>query len=311
MQPEKLVVHIDGKYVDTESVCVNNIQVIISGSPLRVARVREDWYEDVNDPSAIISALKELDPRPDLFTFWQRLPDASPKYNYVMERESIAALPVKSYEDWFQNHIGQDTRKLIRRAERKGVVVRICSFDEEFVKGMVRIFNESRIRQGRLFWHYGKDAETIKREFSRYLFREQILGAYFNDELIGFIFLADAGRFGYLGQIISMIDHRDKYPNNALMSKAVQVADERKIPFLAYGLWARGGLAEFKRRNGFERIDLPRYYVPLTIKGTLALKLNAHRGAIGLVPEKLVPHLRKLRERWYHIKYGRNDPPPK
>jgi hypothetical protein len=308
MRPETIVVDIDGKYVDVGSVRVNNNHVIISGSPLRMARVREEWYEDVTDPGAIIDVLRQVTPRPDIFTFWQRLPDVARNYPYRMEPESIAMLPIKGFADWFQNQIGQDTRKLIRRAERKGCIVRECVFDDEFVKGMVRIFNETYIRQGRLFWHYGKNAETVKNEFSRYLFREQILGAYYNEELIGFIFLADAGKFGYLGQIISLIKHRDKYPNNALMAKAVEVAADRKIPYLVYGLAARGGLAEFKRRNGFNVVDVPRYYVPLTFKGSLAIRLNAHRSIIGLVPEKIAPHLRRLRERWFELRYGGTSP---
>ena len=139
---------------------------------------------------------------------------------------------------------------------------------------MVNVFNESPIRQGRTFWHYGKDYETIKREFSRYLFREEILGAFYEDELIGFIFLAYAEKYVYLGQIISKIKHRDKYTNNALISKAVEIAAMKNIPFLHYGPWPRGGFEELKRRNGFQKIDVPSYYVPLTLKGVLALKLN-------------------------------------
>ena len=61
-----------------------------------------------------------------------------------------------------------------------------------FVRGMTSIFNETPIRQGRPFLHYGKDFETVKREFSRFLFREEIFGAYVGEELVGFIMLADA-----------------------------------------------------------------------------------------------------------------------
>ena len=39
---------------------------------------------------------------------------------------------------------------------------------------MTAIFNEAAIRQGRPFWHYGKDFETVKRQFSRYLAREHM-----------------------------------------------------------------------------------------------------------------------------------------
>ena len=36
-------------------------------------------------------------------------------------------------------------------------------------------------------------------------------------------------------------------------------------------------LTEFKRRNGFEKVLLPRYYIPLTLKGKLAQRCQFHR----------------------------------
>ena len=94
----------------------------------------------------------------------------------------------------------------------------------------------------------------MKRQFSRYLFREDLIGAYVEDELIGFIMLANAGRYGVLGQIISKIQHRDKSPNNALIAKAVEVCARKGLPHLVYAYWGDGSLANFKRHNGFEEI---------------------------------------------------------
>jgi len=34
----------------------------------------------------------------------------------------------------------------------------------------------------------------------------------------------------------------------------------------------KSSLTEFKRRNGFEQVLLPRYYIPLTLKGKIALR---------------------------------------
>ena len=145
-----------------------------------------------------------------------------------MEWDDIAVLPVKSYDDWWSKQIKSRTRGLIRKAEKEGVVVREAEFNDDFVRGMVSIFNESAIRQGKPFWHYGKDFETVKREFSRYLFREDLIGAYYNDELIGFIMLAYAGPYAITGQIISKLAHRDKAPNNALLAKAVEICDRKR-----------------------------------------------------------------------------------
>ena len=137
---------------------------------------------------------------------------------------------------------------------------------------MTAIFNESPVRQGRPFWHYGKDFETVKTQFSRYVYRERMIGAYYEGELVGFIMLANAGRFGITGQIISSLKHRDKSPNNALIAKAVEVCAEQGLGHLIYLFWSEDSLAEFKRRCGFEPVRVPRYWVPLTWKGRSRLR---------------------------------------
>jgi hypothetical protein len=151
--------------------------------------------------------------------------------------------------------------------------------------------------------HYGKDFETIKREFSRFLFREEIFGAYLGEELVGFIFLADAGRYAFLGQIISKIAYRDLAPNNALLAKAVERCAERGFPYLVYAYWLDDSLGDFKRSNGFQRFDVPRYFVPLTSIGKIALKVGLHRGWKEAVPKQLREPMKKLRRRWYDLRW--------
>jgi hypothetical protein len=282
---------------------INGHRVMVEGKALRIASLEQDWYEDIENPKTLINELSKTEPRPDILTFWQRLPDTEPKYSYNMETEAIAALPIKSYSFWWDTQIDCKTRNMVRKSQKKGVTVRMVNFDDELVKGMTSIFNETPIRQGRRFLHYGKDFETVKREFSRFLFREEIFGAYVGDELVGFTMLADAGRYAYLGQIISKIARRDLAPNNALLAKAVERCAEKGIPYLTYALWLEDGLGGFKRSNGFKRFDLPRYFVPLTAKGKLALKLGFHRGWKEAVPKNLRQPLKNLRKRWYALRW--------
>jgi len=197
---------------------------------------------------------------------------------------------------------------MVRKADKKGVKIKLADLNDEFVKGMWNIFNESPIRQGKPFWHYGKNLETLKKEFSRNLYREDILGAYFNDELIGYVMLAYAGKFAMTTQIISMIKYRDKAPNNALLAEAVKICDKKKLPYLVCAMWASGTLGKFKRSNGFERIDLPRYYIPLTAKGKIALKLHLHHGYVGLLPERVLKYLINVRSWWYTKKNTAKKP---
>ena len=275
----------------------------ISRGPLTVVRLEDEWYEDVDDPQVVISALKANTAfKPDLLTFWQRMPDVLPQHLFHQEWEEIAVLPVTSYDHWWNHQIKSRVRNLIRKAEKAGVVVKQTSYDDDFVRGMTAIFNETSVRQGRQFWHYGKNFETVKSQFSRYLFREQMIGAYYQGEMIGFMMLGDAGKFGITGQIISSIKHRDKAPNNALIAKAVEVCEERKLDYLIYFFWSDDSLAEFKRRCGFEKVKVPRYYVPLTWKGELALKCGAHRGLRAMLPRAAKNPLKGLRRIWYGLR---------
>jgi hypothetical protein len=285
---------------------INGKRMMIEGKILRIARpharLQQEWFEEVENPEMIIDALKKTKYCPDILTFWQRLPDTEPKYSYTMELDSIAALPIKSYSFWWENQIDRAARNKVRKAEKKGVIVKPARFDDRFVQGMTSIFNETPIRQGRRYLHYGKDFETVKREFSRFLFREEIFGAYLGEELVGFTMLANAGKYAFLGQIVSKIARRDLAPNNALLAKAVERCAEKGIPYLAYALWLDDGLGDFKRSNGFQKFDLPRYFVPLTKKGKLALKLGLHRGWKRAVPKQIRTPLKKLRAYWYDLK---------
>ena len=177
--------------------------------------------------------------------------------------------------------------------------MREAAYDDEFVRGMTEIFNEAPVRQGRRFWHYGKDFETVKQQFSRYFFREEMIGAYYGGEMIGFIMLGNAGNYGITGQIISKLKYRDKVTNNALIGKAVEVCAKKNLAYLVYLYWTNDSLAEFKRRCGFQETKVPRYFVPLTRKGKLALKLGLHRGWRATLPDRIKSPLKKLRKSWH------------
>lgn len=280
-------------------------KISITGKFLKIARMKDEWYEDIVTPEATIKSLKDGRNRTDIFTFWQRLPETEPKYKHYMEWEYLAAIAITSYESWLHNRISSRTRNLTRKANKSGIIIKRALFDEEFVKGMENIFNESPVRQGRPFPHYGKNFKIIEKEFSKNLHREHLIGAYYNGELIGFVFLANGGKYGITTQIISKIEHRDKAINNALVAEAVRLCEEEKIAYLVYGRWGRGSYSEFKRRCGFERIRVPRYYVGLTWKGKLAIKARMHNGISGIIPEKMILSLIEMRSRFYGLRKGK------
>jgi len=276
-----------------------NKEIIISGGLITVASLAPECYEAMTDPEAFIQQLKITGINADIFSFRQRLPEIEPKYNYYMEWESIAACRIKSYEDWLNNQVEKGTRKNVNKALKKGVITKLVHFDDNLIRGIMNIYDETPIRQNKPFPHYKKDFETIKKEHATYLDKCDFIGAYYNEELIGFIKMYYSEKCASTLQVISKIEHRDKKTNNALLAKAVEICDQKKMEFLQYGVWSFRSFGDFKKSNGFERIDLPRYYVPLNAKGCIALKLKLHHGLKNMLPKKIVDRLLDLRVKWY------------
>lgn len=285
---------------------LQNVTIVTAGKLVKTAMIWEEWYEDVEDPESFVNSLKQNRVKADIFSFFQRPPEIKPKFDYHMEWESIAVIPIISFDHWWTQQINKNTRQAVKRAAKKGVEVKVVEFNDELVKGITEMYNESPMRQGKPFPHYGKDFDTIKKDHETYLERSTFIGAYYNDQLIGFIKLVDEKEFVDIMQLFSKNEHRDKSPANALIAKAVEFCDEKRIPYLEYGTWIRGGLDNFKRHNGFEKMDVPRYYIPLTYKGTIALKLRLHHGIAGILPEKLLLRLLDVRKKWYAWKFRKS-----
>ena len=288
-------------------VCGKDIEV--RGRWLRVGSPAGDGYHFLENPEPVLEELRRSGNGVDLFTFMQRLPETTRKYPYPMEWDNFAALPLTTFENWWMKQLGFKARNKAKQAEKKGVAVREVAFNDALVRGIWEVYNECPVRQGRRFSHYGKDVETVHREEATFLDTSIFIGAYLEDKLVGFIKVVyDEGRNqAGLMNIVAMIRHRDKSITNALVAQAVRSATERNIPYLvysnfAYGKKQRDTITEFKERNGFQRIDVPRYYVPITSLGKMALSMGLHRNMKERVPEPLAARLRDLRNAWYNRK---------
>lgn len=300
-----------GVAVNVPAVTIDGWAVMVTGKRLKLATIYdEDWLdgEPVRHPEVFVRELTQGPLRADLFSFARKLPETKQRYAYPFEWDNVAAIPITSYADWWEKRVSHDLRKDVKRAEKRGVVVRCSAFDDVFVRGIKEIYDEAPVRQGRPFWHYGKPLDQVQQENATYLDRSEFIGAYLGDELIGFIKLIYVDGMGRLLQILSKAQHYDKRPMNALIAKAVEVSAQKGCSYLTYGNYTYGNkrkdsLIDFKRRNGFEKIVFPRYFVPLTLKGRLALKARLHRGWQGLLPPPVIYFLLAARSwiRGYHL----------
>ena len=313
MSVNSMEICVKGKYLTVPTFSVKGDNIILTGRFLKVAIVHaEDWREtELEDPEECVNKLKDSDShglKADIFTFVQKLPAIEPKYSYPVEWDSVAAIRFTNYTEWWETKLPQETRKNVRRAVKRGVVTKVQPLDDELIRGIVELNNESPMRQGRPFDHYGKTFLEVKKDQSSFLDRSDFISAYSGQELVGFMKIVYCGKIGTILQFIIKNSSYDKRPANALIAKAAEHCIHKGMSYLVYGMYVYGNkretsLVEFKKRNGFEEFLVPRFYVPLTVKGRIAMALKIHRDLVGILPEPLIHLGLNIREKWYKLKF--------
>ena len=308
MESRDLAISLKGKWVRVPALEINGRHIVVNGGWIRTASVHDEgWLEhQIEDPQPYIDALRRGSRHlsADIFTFSQRLPDLGPRHSFPMESDSVAAIPLYDPEKWWQG-LPQEARKNVRRAQKRGVTVSMTMLNDDLIRDIVAINDESPMRQGKPFPHYGKDFDSVKRDYSSFSERSEFVCAHYAGELIGFIQLVYMGRIAAVLEILTKTAHYDKRPANALIEKAVRHCSERGMSYLTYGKYSYGNkgadnpLTEFKARNGFEEFRVPRYYVPLTATGRICVALKLHRGLLQILPERVISPLLALRRMWY------------
>ncbi|HEY1903581.1 MAG TPA: hypothetical protein VGG56_14195 [Terracidiphilus sp.] len=283
--------------------------IIVTGGRVKIARVHdEEWIEEeVLAPEEYIRAIKanrEI-AKADIFTFVQKVPHITPCYTYPMELESTAVARVGNFTEWW-DALPQISRKNVRRSNKRGVTIRQVQFTDDVICGIAEVQNETSIRQGRRYPHYGKSFEQVKRDHSGFLDHCDFIAAYFDGKIIGFLKVVYRGKVASILQINSMMAHFDKRPSNALVTKAAELCSARGVEYLTYARFNYGNkgedsLREFKIRNGFEEMLVPRYYVPLTPWGQVSVKCKLYRSPLSILPRNVIRALVAARVKWYDL----------
>jgi hypothetical protein len=290
-------------------------KLLIEGRLVRVGRLDAEGYDYLDDPVKAVESLRLCGKRIDLFTFTEKLENTEQRYRFPVEIDNTAVLEISTFDEWMSTKIDFKTRNKVRKAAKLGVVVKEVELDDRMLLGISRIYNETPVRQGRKFPHYKKDIESLRQMKLTFAERSIFIGAFLEDELIGFIKMVhteDKKQAGLM-HILSMVRHRDKAPTNALVAQAVRSCAERCIPRLFYAKFSYGrklqdSLADFKRHNGFRKVDVPRYYVPLTRWGRIAYQLGLHQNIAEIMPEAITSKYRKMRADWYAKKFAGVEP---
>jgi hypothetical protein len=305
-------ISVRGKWFTVPAFYVHGKNIVVKGRLLKIAMIdAEEWLEtEIDDPELCVQKLTAQRSgvlAADLFTFAQKLPATEPRYSYPMDWDSVAAVPTTSFKDWWDS-VPQETRKNVRRAEKKGVSVQVRALDDDLIAGIAGVNNDCPVRQGVPYVHYGKSLDQVKKDQQSFLDRSDFVCAYHGDELIGFAKIVYRGDIASLLQILPKASQQDRRPANAIIAKAIELCGQKNVTHLTYGQFNYGNkrdnsLREFKMRNGFREILVPRYYVPLTVRGRLGMKIGLHRGLIGMLPHGAIMATVKTRAKWHELKH--------
>jgi hypothetical protein len=274
----KAILEVDG---DLDSVSTRKVLSV------RIVRDFKEYQKSINPTPEVLAKLKERGT--DIFTFIERkwcyhIPNPSP--TWVKSEDNIGLLVIKDYQTWWAA-IGKKTRNMVRKAEKDGVKVSVIPQSEKFAEGIWKIYNETPIRQGRAFPHFGEPLETVTGN----MYAEKnstFIGAYIGDELAGFIQIVHGKDLAILSNILSMQKHLDKSVNNAMLAKAVEVCASNGDRWLMYGrIGNHPSLDKFKENNGFVKYPVTRFYIPITSKGKAATLLGLHQELKDALPQSI------------------------
>lgn len=243
----------------------------------------------------------------DLLTFLQHPLTTGIQYRHYAEIENLAYLPVSTYAQWWKQQCRDSACRQIKKATRAGIEVSETPLTEELIEAIHAIYNEMPVRQERKYPYYGYSLARTREMAETFRQRSIYLAARLDGKIIGFLRLVAHGSdYAAILNILALACHREKSPTNALIAHAVKVCESRGISHLTYlnltyGNKGIDGLARFKMTHGFTRLETPRYYVPLTVRGMIALRLRLHHRLRDRIPIGIGNLLRQTRSHWYAI----------
>src|SRR5581483_4625314 len=120
-------VRIKGKPTQVPSAEIAGRTVVVKGGRVKIASIRDEELAEgelVKDPASFISELKRSGLKADVLSFYQRVPDATPKFPFHFDLENLAVVPVTTFDAWWEK-LPQESRKNARRAAKRGVEVKV------------------------------------------------------------------------------------------------------------------------------------------------------------------------------------------
>jgi L-amino acid N-acyltransferase YncA len=253
-----------------------------------IAKDPDEYEKDIVLSLKFLAELKKKGA--DVFSFVERswcfkMPD--PPSEWKPSEDNVALLTIDNYRSWLRGITKKTHHNPVKRALKKGVTVAQAEADDELFEAIWRIYNETPVRQDRAFTHYGLTLEAVKNIFTNEAKNPDafFVAAYFDGSIVGFMQINIHGQTAVIRQILSLMKYSRKSINKAMIAKTVEICSSRGVRWIIYArMGNHPSLDRFKEENGFVRFDVRRFYVPLSRKGKVAMRIGLHKDLKDSMP---------------------------
>jgi hypothetical protein len=194
----------------------------------------------------------------------------------------IALLSFSSFSAWWKCHRVAKARNHVRAAIKAGVTVEEVEgvSDQATAKDVVRMYDESPIRENRYFRGYGRwDVSTVQR-FFKTDDRSITLLAKCNRRVIGIDMSKFKRDVAILASGITSLKARRKFRgiDHMFLARQIEALGQRGVRYLIYGkCGVLPHLDAFKIENGFRPVEVNYNHLLLTRKAMVLAEFGLHR----------------------------------
>ena len=129
----------------------------VSGRLFRVGAIRDEFWHDpknIPEPANVVARLAGVAGRVDVFSFGRGLYPTTRSYGYRHSLVNLAVASFDSYNSW-RKQINKGAKSALKSALKSGVRTQLVPYDDDLVKQIHAIYNETPCRHGKMFLHYG------------------------------------------------------------------------------------------------------------------------------------------------------------
>jgi hypothetical protein len=215
----------------------------------------------------------------------------------------IALLSFPSYDDWWSSPRINKTRNHVRAALKAGVSVEAVEeiSDRGTAMEVVRMYNESPIREKRYFPGYGRwNVDSVQGHFKSDD-SSSTLVAKWHGQVVAVDRWKFKGQVAIVASGITSLKARRHFRgiDHLLLAKQIELLAERGVRYVVYGkLGVIPALDSFKVENGFRPVKVNYNHILFSRKAMVLAKFGLHRRPDILMSKHpwILPSLARLQK---------------